>query len=276
VTHAPERKSSEECQRLEAVLHLVIGSDLDEGELESARAHLAGCEACTGLARRARRARQVYFEQASSDGVEAPNLWPRLAAELSAAGLLGRSGAPASERADPLPRSPSGMAQVSEYPRLAPATAGGPGVGADAAALAQRPGPSASGQGASPSTRTWRLAAVALFGGGLAAAALLYGAGLVGQERPSDRGAPAGQVADLTPAQPPAAAGLPQASDPLVPPNPPAADVAEAPRSGGLRPIPASERLRLATQGFEYLEMLPGAEARQSGRETLVNLSYPR
>jgi hypothetical protein len=274
VTHAPERNSPEECQRLEAVLHLVIGSDLDEGELESARAHLAGCEACAALARRARRARQVYFEQAASDGIEAPNLWPRLAAELTAAGLLGQVRAPDSERADPLPRQLSAMAQEPEPTRPAPV---GAGMGAGSAALGPkgtRPGPADPFPGLG--ARGWRRAAFGLVGGGIAAAALLYASGLLGPARPKDTGLPVGQVADRTPAEGTASGFLPQAPDPVASPDLPASDVAEAPRAGGLRPIPASERLRLAAQGFEYLEMLPGADARQSGRETLVNLSYPR
>lgn len=272
MTQGSDSQGPEACQRLEAVLHLVIGSDLDEPELEQARAHLAQCAACAQLARRARRARQVYFEQASLEGAEAPDLWPRLAAELSSAGLTKRAPALPSDGAD------------RELPALrvpAEAAAGaGPvaprGETIEARAPVRSPAPGV-GPSAPRPNRAWRLAGLGLLSSGLAAAALLYAAGLLGP-RPGPGQSPKGRAASggLVQVDPSSLPSTPSTPTPGSIPEVAAAEPEAAIPAGGLRPIPASERLRLAEQGFEFLQPMPGLDTRGSGRETLVNLSYPR
>ena len=89
------------CSAVRAALHLFVGADLDEGELDAVRAHLDGCTACGVAAERAREARGVLRAVRDvSDATPAPGLWPGVRAGLAAEGLC----APLSAR--PGPRAP--------------------------------------------------------------------------------------------------------------------------------------------------------------------------
>ena len=92
--HTPD---SLDCDALLADLHLVIGGDLEAPRLAAARAHLEGCDSCSGAAARAQRLRQVYFEVANQVSADAPDLWPGLREDLTAEGCFEPGAARAEE-----------------------------------------------------------------------------------------------------------------------------------------------------------------------------------
>jgi hypothetical protein len=300
-------------------LHLVIGSDLDDQELERARAHLAQCAPCSEAARQARRTRQLYFEQALKESAEPLNLWQRLAPQVAEAGLL-RPSAKATPK-DTLPEPHTGAALeglagpepakgsesepvLAQDPLSALAAVPAPSARSNqeeggakvlpgpgfATPAAQGPGsarlnPAAQGSrtGAAAPRLLWRRAVGGLLGGGLAAAALIA---IFNNQTPSPLGSPesgnssrSGALTAASTDAPVVASandarrvGAPASGAAPADPNAPS-DASP----GGLRSIPASERFSANPQGFEYFRQQQiGQPLAPSGRESLVNWSYPR
>jgi hypothetical protein len=284
------------CQRLEAVLHLVIGSDLEDQELERARAHLAQCAACNEAARRARRTRQLYFEQALKESSEPFDLWSSLAPKLAEAGLL-RTGATRQTRPERV-QSGQPTTEASAWALSAqPLGLTGPQVSGPASV----PGPvskdvpavPAGSRAAQPQRGkrqpSWRLVAGGLLGGGLAAAALfglLDPLGALRDQSPDRGPGSPGSVTQVEPS--PLAAGDSAARGVVaLTQDQPAEAInalatgadADPATGGGLHSIPASERLSAHPRGFEFfIRQQPGMLLPPSGQEnqSLVNWSYPR
>lgn len=79
----------ESCLEIENSLPLWVGGDLDPRVRSEIERHLAACEPCSSLARRARASRQALRSHLTASVGRGPDLWPSIQTALRAEGRFG-------------------------------------------------------------------------------------------------------------------------------------------------------------------------------------------
>lgn len=147
------RDTRRACTEVLEKLQLFVGGDLDADARALVRDHLVGCPPCASAAAAAAAAREALSAGlfAEAGGLERPDLWPALRAELYREGILERAPArPASRREPGVPSESSRAGSGGRAWRYAAAALAAGILGVFALRSNQGPGTLPDGPGREP------------------------------------------------------------------------------------------------------------------------------